>query len=121
MIVSLGGQTPLKLAGLLPPELVLGTSPESIDLAEDRERWNALCAQLEIPQPAGGTAATIEAALAIVERVGYPVLVRPELRARRAGHGDRLRRRRPAPGHGGAGRVRLASAGRAACRPSGRC
>src|SRR5438270_12558138 len=41
VIVSLGGQTPLKLAGLLPRELVAGTSPESIDLAEDRERWNA--------------------------------------------------------------------------------
>ena len=77
IVVALGGQTPLKLAGLLPRELVLGTSPESIDLAEDRERWNALCAQLEIPQPAGGTAATIEAALAVVERVGYPVLMRP--------------------------------------------
>ena len=45
VIVSLGGQTPLKLAGLLPDGLVLGTSPDSIDLAEDRERWNALCAQ----------------------------------------------------------------------------
>ena len=56
VIVALGGQTPLKLAGRLPAELVLGTSPESIDLAEDRERWNALCARLEIPQPAGGTA-----------------------------------------------------------------
>jgi carbamoyl-phosphate synthase large subunit len=77
IIVSLGGQTPLKLAGLLPPELVLGTSPESIDLAEDRERWNALCAQLEIPQPAGGTAATIDEALGVVSRVGYPALVRP--------------------------------------------
>ncbi len=53
VIVSLGGQTPLKLAGSLPPELVLGTSPDAIDLAEDRERWNALCARLEIPQPAG--------------------------------------------------------------------
>jgi carbamoyl-phosphate synthase large subunit len=77
VIVSLGGQTPLKLAGLLPDGLVLGTSPESIDLAEDRERWNALCAQLEIPQPAGGTAVTFEQARAIVERVGYPALVRP--------------------------------------------
>ena len=56
---------------------MLGTSPDSIDLAEDRERWNTLCAQLEIPQPAGGTAATIEAALAVVDRVGYPVLMRP--------------------------------------------
>ena len=77
VIVSLGGQTPLKLAGQLPPELILGTSPEAIDLAEDRERWNALCARLEIPQPAGGTATTIEEALAIVERVGFPALVRP--------------------------------------------
>jgi carbamoyl-phosphate synthase large subunit len=77
VIVALGGQTPLKLASVLPPELVLGTSPESIDLAEDRERWNALCARLEIPQPAGGTAVTVEAALAIVERIGYPALVRP--------------------------------------------
>jgi carbamoyl-phosphate synthase large subunit len=77
VIVSLGGQTPLKLAGLLPPKLVLGTSPESIDLAEDRERWAALCARLEIPQPAGGTAVTIEEALAITNRIGYPALVRP--------------------------------------------
>jgi carbamoyl-phosphate synthase large subunit len=77
VIVSLGGQTPLKLAGLLPPGLVLGTSPDSIDLAEDRERWNALCAQLEIPQPAGGTASTFEEARAIADRVGYPALVRP--------------------------------------------
>ncbi|MBW3669226.1 MAG: carbamoyl-phosphate synthase large subunit [Actinobacteria bacterium] len=77
VIVSLGGQTPLKLAGLLPPELIVGTSPESIDLAEDRERWNALCARLEIPQPAGGTAVTVEEALAIVERIGFPALIRP--------------------------------------------
>jgi carbamoyl-phosphate synthase large subunit len=77
VIVSLGGQTPLKLSHDLPPGLVLGTSPDDIDLAEDRERWNALCAQLEIPQPAGGTAVTIEEALAITERIGYPALVRP--------------------------------------------
>src|SRR5205823_5026398 len=72
VVVSLGGQTPLKLAGLLSPELVAGTSPESIDLAEDRERWNALCARLEIPQPAGGVAADIETALAVIARIGYP-------------------------------------------------
>jgi carbamoyl-phosphate synthase large subunit len=77
VIVALGGQTPLKLAGRLPSDLVLGTSPESIDLAEDRERWNALCARLEIPQPAGGTAVTVEDALAVVTRIGYPALVRP--------------------------------------------
>jgi carbamoyl-phosphate synthase large subunit len=77
VVVALGGQTPLKLAGRLPEGLVLGTSPASIDLAEDRDRWNALCARLEIPQPAGGTAATFEAARDITDRIGYPALVRP--------------------------------------------
>ncbi len=77
VIVSLGGQTPLKLADRLPAELILGTSPASIDLAEDREQWNALCARSEIPQPAGGTATNLEEARAIVARVGFPVLVRP--------------------------------------------
>ena len=77
VIVSLGGQTPLKLAGSLPPELVLGTSPASIDLAEDRERWNALCHELSIPQPPGGTATISGEALAIAGRIGYPVLLRP--------------------------------------------
>jgi carbamoyl-phosphate synthase large subunit len=77
VIVSLGGQTPLKLAGQIDPGLVLGTSPASIDLAEDRDRWNALCAQLGIPQPAGGTAVTIDEALAITSEIGYPALVRP--------------------------------------------
>jgi carbamoyl-phosphate synthase large subunit len=77
VIVSLGGQTPLKLAGSLPPELVLGTSPASIDLAEDRKRWNALCASLQIPQPPGGTATSTSEALAIAGGVGYPVLLRP--------------------------------------------
>lgn len=77
VIVSLGGQTPLKLADRLPQELVLGTSPASIDLAEDREQWSALCARLEIPQPAGGTAIDIDQALEITNRIGYPALVRP--------------------------------------------
>ncbi len=77
IIVSLGGQTPLKLAGSLPPELVLGTSPASIDVAEDRELWNALCEKLDIPQPPGGTASTATEALAVANRVGYPVLLRP--------------------------------------------
>jgi carbamoyl-phosphate synthase large subunit len=77
IIVSLGGQTPLKLAGSLPADLVAGTSPASIDLAEDRELWNALCAQLEIPQPPGGTAVNTAEALAVVSRIGYPCLVRP--------------------------------------------
>ena len=77
VIVSLGGQTPLKLAHAIEPGLVLGTSPASIDLAEDREQWNALCERLAIPQPPGGTAATVSEALDVAARVGYPVLVRP--------------------------------------------
>ena len=77
IIVSLGGQTPLKLASALPPHLVAGTSPASIDLAEDREQWNALCARLDVPQPPGGTAVDAAGARAIAAEVGYPVLVRP--------------------------------------------
>jgi len=77
VIVSLGGQTPLKLAGLLPVSMIAGTSPASIDLAEDREKWNALCDELHIPQPPGGTAVDLEQALQIVDTVGFPVLVRP--------------------------------------------
>ena len=77
VIVSLGGQTPLALAGQLPPELVLGTPPASIEEAEDRERWNALCTRLGIPQPPGGTATSQAEALEVATRIGYPVLVRP--------------------------------------------
>jgi carbamoyl-phosphate synthase large subunit len=77
VIVSLGGQTPLKLAHALGPSTVLGTSPDSIDLAEDRERWNDLCERLGIPQPAGGTATNVDEALAVASKIGYPVLVRP--------------------------------------------
>ncbi len=79
VIVSLGGQTPLKLAHALEAAgtPVLGTSPASIDLAEDRERFNDLCARLGIPQPPGSTVATPAAARAAAERIGYPVLVRP--------------------------------------------
>ncbi len=77
VVVSLGGQTPLKLAGEIPVELIAGTSPDSIDAAEDRERWNALCTELSIPQPPGGTAVDLEQALAITDEIGFPVLVRP--------------------------------------------
>ncbi len=77
VVVSLGGQTPLKLAGQLSQDLIAGTSPASIDLAEDREKWSALCAELQIPQPPGGTAVTLDEALAVADRVGFPVLVRP--------------------------------------------
>ena len=79
VVVSLGGQTPLKLASLIPPELVAGTSADSIDAAEDREKWNALCDELRIPQPPGGTAVDLAQALEVVAGVGvgFPVLVRP--------------------------------------------
>ncbi|MGB0112614.1 MAG: carbamoyl-phosphate synthase large subunit [Ilumatobacteraceae bacterium] len=77
VIVSLGGQTPLKLSGLIPAALVAGTSPDSIDAAEDRERWNKICDELRIPQPPGGTAVDLEQALAITDEIGFPVLVRP--------------------------------------------
>jgi carbamoyl-phosphate synthase large subunit len=77
VIVGLGGQTPLKLSGKLAPELILGTSAASIDLAEDRERWNQLCGELEIPQPAGATATNLVDALKIIATIGYPALVRP--------------------------------------------
>ncbi|MFM7126709.1 MAG: carbamoyl-phosphate synthase large subunit [Actinomycetota bacterium] len=77
VVVSLGGQTPLKLSGLIPPELIAGTAPASIDAAEDREKWNELCRRLDIPQPPGGTATSLDEALAVVDQVGYPVLVRP--------------------------------------------
>ncbi len=77
VIVGLGGQTPLKLAGALPAGTVLGTSPDAIDAAEDRKHWNALCARLDIPQPPGGTAASVEEAVQVVAGIGYPVLMRP--------------------------------------------
>jgi carbamoyl-phosphate synthase large subunit len=79
MIVQFGGQTPLNLSQRLRAAGVpiIGTSPESIDLAEDRKRFGKLLNELEIPQPAGGTATSVEEALAVGERIGYPVLVRP--------------------------------------------
>ena len=79
LIVQFGGQTPLNLAlplkGAGVP--IIGTSPESIDLAEDRKRFGRLLEELEIPQPPGATAASVEEALANANRIGYPVLVRP--------------------------------------------
>ncbi len=77
VIVSLGGQTPLKLSGQIPAALVAGTSSASIDLAEDRAKWNELCEQLRIPQPPGGTAVDLDQARMITRRIGFPVLVRP--------------------------------------------
>jgi carbamoyl-phosphate synthase large subunit len=79
MIVQYGGQTPLNLAQRLRAAGVpiIGTSPESIDLAEDRKQFGKLLDDLQIPQPAGGTATSVDEALAVADRVGYPVLVRP--------------------------------------------
>jgi carbamoyl-phosphate synthase large subunit len=79
MIVQFGGQTPLNLS--LPLKKagvpIIGTSPESIDLAEDRKRFGKLIEELQIPQPEGAMATSVEEAVAGANRVGYPVLVRP--------------------------------------------
>jgi len=79
VIVQFGGQTPLGLA--LPLQArgvkILGTSPDSIDLAEDRRRFGALLSDLAIPAPAWGTARSFEEAREIGRRIGYPLLVRP--------------------------------------------
>ena len=79
VIVQFGGQTPLNLAMRLHEAGVpiIGTSPDSIDLAEDRKRFGALLSELGIPQPENGTATSIEEAREIAERIAYPVLVRP--------------------------------------------
>ncbi|HEY4900264.1 MAG TPA: carbamoyl-phosphate synthase large subunit, partial [Terriglobales bacterium] len=79
MIVQFGGQTPLNLA--LPLNAagvpIIGTSPESIDLAEDRDRFGRLLEKLAIPHPRGTIAATVEEAVGSANRIGYPVLLRP--------------------------------------------
>jgi carbamoyl-phosphate synthase large subunit len=79
VIVQFGGQTPLNLAMRLQSAgvRVIGTSPDSIDLAEDRKRFGALLRELGIPQPENGMAASVEEARAVAEKIGYPVLVRP--------------------------------------------
>jgi carbamoyl-phosphate synthase large subunit len=79
VVIQFGGQTPLRLA--LPlfraGVPILGTSPDAIDLAEDRKRFSELLRQLEIPQPQSGTATSLDEAKVIAESIGYPVLVRP--------------------------------------------
>ncbi|MFN8471724.1 MAG: carbamoyl-phosphate synthase large subunit [Anaerolineae bacterium] len=79
VILQLGGQTPLKLALALQAAGVpiLGTSPDAIDLAEDRERFGRLLEQLGIPQPPNGTARSLAEARHVARAIGYPVLVRP--------------------------------------------
>jgi carbamoyl-phosphate synthase large subunit len=79
IIVQFGGQTPLNIANDLAEAgvRVIGTSPETIDLAEDRDRFRAKMRKLGIPQPESGMAGSIEEALSIAEKIGYPLMVRP--------------------------------------------
>ncbi|MGN0355352.1 MAG: carbamoyl-phosphate synthase large subunit [Muricoprocola sp.] len=79
VIAQFGGQTPLNLASDLEKNgvKILGTSPAVIDLAEDRDLFRAMMDKLEIPMPESGMAVTVEDALAIAEKIGYPVMVRP--------------------------------------------
>ena len=79
VIVQFGGQTPLKLAQALEDEgiPILGTSPDAIDLAEDRERFARLVNQLKLKQPLNGIAKSRDEAAAVAARIGYPVLLRP--------------------------------------------
>jgi carbamoyl-phosphate synthase large subunit len=79
VILQFGGQTPLKLAAALEAAgiPILGTSPDTIDLAEDRKRFQHLLARLELRQPANGTAGDAAQAVQIADRIGYPVVIRP--------------------------------------------
>ena len=79
VIVQLGGQTPLKIAAALEAEgiPILGTSPDAIDLAEDRERFQLLLKKLDLLQPENGIAHSAEEAREIVQRIGLPVVIRP--------------------------------------------
>jgi carbamoyl-phosphate synthase large subunit len=79
VVVQLGGQTPLQLTKALEAAgvRILGTSPDAIDIAEDRERFEALGRRLGVRQPPNGMARSVEEAVAVAQRIGYPVLVRP--------------------------------------------
>ncbi len=79
VICQFGGQTPLNIAGQLAEAgvTILGTSPETIDLAEDRDQFRALMEKLEIPMPEAGMASTLDEALKLAGELGYPLVVRP--------------------------------------------
>ena len=79
VIVQLGGQTPLKIAAALEESgiPILGTSPDAIDLAEDRERFQHLVSRLQLNQPPNGIVTSLEEAKAVAEKIGFPVVIRP--------------------------------------------
>ena len=79
VIAQFGGQTPLNIAGELAEAgvKILGTSPATIDLAEDRDQFRQIMEKLNIPQPEAGMASTLDQALAIAAKIGYPLIVRP--------------------------------------------
>jgi len=79
IVVQFGGQTPLNIAAELEKcgVKILGTSPDIIDLAEDRDRFRQMMQKLKIPQPESGMASTLEQALAVAMKIGYPLMVRP--------------------------------------------
>src|SRR3954470_22990377 len=79
VIVQLGGQTPLKLTRQLEAAgvRILGTSPDAIDIAEDRRRFEKIARELGLTQPPNGTATSLEQAVRVADKIGYPVLVRP--------------------------------------------
>ena len=79
VVVTLGGQTPLKLANALAEAGVpiMGTSPEAIDLAEDRDRFSAILDEMAITYPAAGMASTYQEACVVADQIGFPLLVRP--------------------------------------------
>jgi carbamoyl-phosphate synthase large subunit len=79
VVVQFGGQTPLNLANELAAAgvKILGTAPDTIDLAEDRDRFRRMMEQLDIPMPESGMASNVEEALEVASRIGYPAMVRP--------------------------------------------
>ena len=79
MIIQYGGQTPLKLCKLLEKHKIpiIGTSPDSIDLAEDRERFKRFLLKNKLKQPNNGTAKNQAQAIKIANKIGYPIIVRP--------------------------------------------
>ncbi len=132
LIVQFGGQTPLKLAKPLEAAgiPILGTSPDAIDLAEDRERFQQLIHELKLRQPDNGTATSQEKAIEIAEKIGYPVVIRPsyvlggramqivyDRAAMRALH---ARRREGLGRQSGADRLLSARRHRGRCRCAGR-